>query len=83
MDKSEESDWMQHKLLIMDSVNRLESQQKDTSQEIKLLASEVHTLKIETALWSGFAALVPALIVIVIAYLKFHNLLKEKNKSCL
>ncbi len=76
MQKEEGQDWPQHKMMIMDRLERIEQQQKDATIETRALSDRVHDLQFEAAQWGAMAGLIPAVIVIVLTYLKFHNLLK-------
>ncbi|MDM3871800.1 hypothetical protein QSV34_10600 [Porticoccus sp. W117] len=72
-----QSDWPQHKMLVMDRLERLEHQQQNTQQQVQSLSQDTLALQYEAAMYGTFAGLVPTLVFLVIAYLKFHNKIKD------
>ena len=73
------NDWPEYKMLIMDQIEGLEERQNYTEQQVQSTAQNILALQNKMALYETLAGIVPVLIMIVIAYLKFHNKLRSEH----
>jgi hypothetical protein len=69
-------DWARHKLLVLDKLERLKEQQSEIRQEVQVVAHNILGLQLEATTFGAMARIIPAVIISVIAYLNFHNMLK-------
>lgn len=73
------NDWPQYKMLIMNQIEGLEERQNYTEQQVQSTAQDIIALQNKMALYETLAGFVPALVMIVIAYLKFHDKLRSEH----
>ena len=73
------NDWPEYKMLIMDQIEGLEERQNYTEQQVQSTAEDIIALQNKMTLYETLAGVVPVLIMIVIAYLKFHNKLRSEH----
>lgn len=73
------NDWPEYKMLIMDQIEGLEERQNHTEQQVQSTAQNILALQNKMVLYETLAGVVPVLIMIVIAYLKFHNKLRGEH----
>ena len=66
-------------MLIMDQIEGLEERQNYTEQQVQSTVEDIIALQNKMILYETLAGIVPALIMIVIAYLKFHDKLRSEH----
>ena len=79
MQKGCDDDWLEYKMLILYRIERLETQQNYIEQQVQSTDQDVLALQYKVTSYETLASAIPALIIIVIAYLRFHNKLKERS----
>ena len=72
-----DDDWPEYKMLILHRIERLETQQNYIEQQVQSTDQDVLALQYKVTSYETLASVIPALIIVIIAYLKFHNKLKE------
>ncbi|MXW43512.1 MAG: hypothetical protein F4X32_00955 [Candidatus Dadabacteria bacterium] len=63
----------------MNQIEGLEERQNYTEQQVQSTAQDIIALQNKMALYETLAGFVPALVMIVIAYLKFHDKLRSEH----
>ncbi|MCK5385462.1 MAG: hypothetical protein KAJ29_07760 [Alphaproteobacteria bacterium] len=76
MSNDSEDGWGHHRMLVMDRLRNLGDQQKEMSQEIQVMGHDILALQYTAAMYGAIAGLIPAIIISVLMYLKFHNMLR-------
>lgn len=62
--------WKEHQLLVLEKLDRHESWLVSIDKRIAKLREEVVILKVKCGLWGAVGGLIPALIAVMIAYMK-------------
>jgi len=79
MSARDRQDWLEHKLFILNALDRLEKLHKECGKKneasIEALSLKIQALQHKAIKWGAIAGSIPLFITLIQAYLKFHNIL--------